>query len=179
MSRSSRRARAHTRRKRLMVALGAGWTLLFATPTPGCAQLGTLLKRRAEEMATRVAADAATGAASRSVVATPRIYFDLGSGRLRPESGPALREAAALLAAHPDLRLVIEGHTDDSGSNTANQGLSEQRAKAVRDALAGSFGADASRLAARGFGSSRPAAANDTPEGRQANRRVELVINQE
>jgi len=80
-----------------------------------------------------------------------------------------------MLAAHAELALTIEGHTDNTGSAAANQTLSEQRAAAVKQYLVAHYGVDAARLDAKGFGASKPVASNDTPEGRQQNRRVELV----
>jgi outer membrane protein OmpA-like peptidoglycan-associated protein len=108
-------------------------------------------------------------------VATQGIYFDTGSDRIRPESTPTLKEIAGMLAEHPELRLSIEGHTDNVGQAAANLSLSDRRAAAVRQALVAQFGVDAARLASKGLGQAKPAAANDTPEGRQQNRRVELV----
>jgi outer membrane protein OmpA-like peptidoglycan-associated protein len=108
-------------------------------------------------------------------VATQGIYFATGSDRIQPESTPTLKEIAAMLAGHPDLSLVIEGHTDDTGAAAANQSLSERRAAAVKAALVELHGVAPDRLSTAGFGASRPAAPNATPEGRQANRRVELV----
>ena len=110
-------------------------------------------------------------------VATQGIYFDTGSDRIRPESTPTLKEIAAMLSEHADLKLTIEGHTDNVGQAAANQALSEQRAEAVRQSLITTFGVDASRLTAKGLGATKPAASNETPEGRQQNRRVELVKN--
>jgi OOP family OmpA-OmpF porin len=108
-------------------------------------------------------------------VATQGILFDTGSDRIRPESTPTLKEIAAMLRAHPELRVRIEGHTDNVGVKAANLALSEQRAAAVRDALVREYGTDASRLESAGLGDSKPAAPNTTSEGRQTNRRVELV----
>jgi OOP family OmpA-OmpF porin len=108
-------------------------------------------------------------------VATQGIYFNVGSDQVKPESGPTLKEIAAMLAEHPTLKLTIEGHTDDQGNAGENQALSERRAVAVKQALVTSFGVDAARLSAKGMGSSKPVASNATPEGRQQNRRVELV----
>jgi outer membrane protein OmpA-like peptidoglycan-associated protein len=112
---------------------------------------------------------------SKGRVATQGIYFDTGSDRVRPESSPTLKEIGAMLQEHADLKLLIEGHTDNSGSAEANQALSEKRAAAVRQALIGNYGIDAARLSAKGLGAAKPVAPNDTPEGRQNNRRVELV----
>jgi outer membrane protein OmpA-like peptidoglycan-associated protein len=108
-------------------------------------------------------------------VATQGIYFDTGSDRIRPESTPTLKEIAAMLNDHSDLKLTIEGHTDNVGSATSNQALSEKRAAAVRQFLIDNYSVDAARLTAKGLGSTKPAGSNDTPEGRQTNRRVELV----
>ena len=108
-------------------------------------------------------------------VATQGIYFDTGSDRIRPESSPTLKEIGVMLKEHPDLKLAIEGHTDNVGAAAANQALSEKRAAAVRQALVEAYQVDAARLQAKGLGQTKPAAPNDTPEGRQSNRRVELV----
>jgi OOP family OmpA-OmpF porin len=110
-------------------------------------------------------------------VATQGIYFDIGSDRLRPESSPTLKEIGAMLAEHPELTLTIEGHTDNVGAAATNMTLSQQRATAVKAALVSSYGADAGRLTAKGLGASKPAAPNTTAEGREQNRRVELVRN--
>lgn len=108
-------------------------------------------------------------------VSTHGILFDVGSDHIRPESTPTLKEIAAMLRDHPDLKLAIEGHTDAQGDPAANQALSERRAEAVKQSLVDSFNIDAARLTNRGFGSSKPVVPNTTPEGRQQNRRVELV----
>jgi OmpA-OmpF porin, OOP family len=106
---------------------------------------------------------------------TRGILFDTNSDRIRPESTPTLREIGEMLRAHPDLRLLVEGHTDGVGQPAANQILSEKRAAAVLHHLITESGIAAARLESRGLGASMPAASNDTPEGRQTNRRVELV----
>ena len=108
-------------------------------------------------------------------VATQGIYFDTGSDRIRPESTPTLKEIGEMLKEHADLKLTIEGHTDNVGNAAANQALAEKRAAAVKAFLVGSYGVDASRLQTAGFGDQKPVAPNTTPEGRQQNRRVELV----
>lgn len=80
-----------------------------------------------------------------------------------------------MLKDHPDLRLSIEGHTDATGNEQHNQELSERRAASVKAFLVSEYGIDGSRLQTKGFGQSKPVADNNTPEGRQQNRRVELV----
>lgn len=108
-------------------------------------------------------------------VTTEGIFFDTGSARIRSESASALGEIAALLREHPDLRLRIEGHTDNAGSASSNQTLSEGRAEAVRDYLVNDEGIGATRLEAHGMGEDHPVADNGTETGRQQNRRVDLV----
>jgi outer membrane protein OmpA-like peptidoglycan-associated protein len=108
-------------------------------------------------------------------VATQGILFATGSDRIRPESTPTLEEIAAMLTAHPDLRLAIEGHTDSDGEDAFNQDLSERRAAAVKAWLVSERGVASDRLDTAGFGESKPAVPNDTAEGKQQNRRVELV----
>ena len=78
-----------------------------------------------------------------------------------------------MLKEHPDLKLVIEGHTDNVGA--ANQALSEKRAAAVRQYLIDNYQVDGARLEANGLGQTKPVGSNDTAEGKQSNRRVELV----
>jgi len=108
-------------------------------------------------------------------VATQGILFDTGSDRIKPESAPTLKEIGAMLTAHPELKLSVEGHTDNMGNAEDNLKLSEARAASVTAVLVKDYGADAARLQAKGMGSSKPAGLNTTAEGRQNNRRVELV----
>ncbi len=106
------------------------------------------------------------------------VLFDFGSYTLKPGAREKLAKISGILLAHPGLTLQIEGHTDSVGSDEFNQQLSERRADSVRDFLAEN-GVSASSITARGFGKTQPVASNDTPEGRQRNRRVELVVNGE
>ena len=108
-------------------------------------------------------------------VVTHGILFDTGSDVIRPESTPTLSDIGRTLQQHEDLRLRIEGHTDDTGTPESNQELSQRRAEAVRVYLMEQFTVAPDRLMAVGMGESTPAAPNDTEEGRQTNRRVELV----
>ena len=102
------------------------------------------------------------------------LQFDSARATLRPGSAAALDQVALLLRQQPQLRLFIIGHTDSSGSDAANQALSQQRAESVRNALVGR-GVAPSRLVPTGVGSSVPVADNATEWGRSRNRRVELV----
>lgn len=112
---------------------------------------------------------------ARGRVATHGILFASGSDQIRPESTPTIKQIAGILKQHPELHLSIEGHTDSVGDEASNRTLAERRAAAVRKLLIDSFGIDGSRLQARGMGECCPVTSNDTPEGRQQNRRVELV----
>jgi OmpA-OmpF porin, OOP family len=103
------------------------------------------------------------------------IFFDTNSDRLRPESEAGLKPIGEMLAKHADMRVAIEGHTDNVGAAAANQALSEKRAAAVKAYLVSKFGVDAARIEAKGFGAAKPVAPNADEAGRQKNRRVELV----
>ena len=109
-------------------------------------------------------------------VATRGIFFDTNSDVIQPESTPTLREIGDMLNAHGDMALVIEGHTDSEGDSDYNLELSERRASAVVRYLVDAYGIASDRLMAEGLGESAPVADNSTPEGRQQNRRVELVV---
>jgi OOP family OmpA-OmpF porin len=113
--------------------------------------------------------------AEKGRVATQGIYFDTGSDAIRQESAPTLKEIGTMLKEHTELKLTIEGHTDNLGKPESNQALSERRAAAVRQYLIDHYQVDGSRLEAKGLGQTKPVGANDTAEGRQQNRRVELV----
>jgi outer membrane protein OmpA-like peptidoglycan-associated protein len=104
------------------------------------------------------------------------VLFDTGSYTLKPGAREKLAKISGIVLAHPGLNLQIEGHTDSVGSDEFNQQLSERRADSVRDFLA-EQGVRGSAISARGFGKTQPVAGNDTAEGRQRNRRVELVVN--
>ncbi len=106
---------------------------------------------------------------------TSDILFDLNSAALRPESRTTLNQLANNFAQYPDNRLVVEGHTDSSGTDAYNQRLSEQRASSVADYLI-DRGVPNRNVVVYGYGEMRPKTSNDTPEGRQLNRRVEIKI---
>ena len=103
------------------------------------------------------------------------VLFETGKYELKPEARERLAKVSGILLAYPTLKVAIEGHTDSVGSDDYNQRLSEQRAEAVRDYFVQqSVSADA--VSAHGLGKAQPVASNDTSEGRQRNRRVELVL---
>jgi outer membrane protein OmpA-like peptidoglycan-associated protein len=106
------------------------------------------------------------------------VLFDTGSYTLRAAAREKLAKISGIVLAHPGLTLQIEGHTDSVGSDDFNQRLSQQRAGSVLDFLA-EQGVPASSMTSHGFGKTQPVASNETTEGRQKNRRVELVVNGE
>ncbi|MFQ6554071.1 OmpA family protein [Aestuariibius insulae] len=110
------------------------------------------------------------------IVTLPQdILFATDSANLRPDLQRDLRALASNLQQYPNTRVNVIGHTDNVGEAAYNQGLSERRARSVANVLINS-GVSSSRIAATGRGESQPVATNLTPEGRQQNRRVEVVI---
>lgn len=102
------------------------------------------------------------------------IRFDSGKATLKPESMGPINRILVLLKKQPDLRFIIEGHTDTDGDNQSNIVLSYQRANTVRDQLI-TMGISSDRLKTKGFGESQPIDSNSTPEGKANNRRVVFV----
>jgi len=102
------------------------------------------------------------------------INFDTGKSTIKPDSQNIIHQIVAMMKDNPDLRIGVEGHTDNVGNPKSNQTLSEDRAKAVVAAIE-KEGIDPKRLSAAGFGQDKPIADNKTEEGRAKNRRVELV----
>jgi outer membrane protein OmpA-like peptidoglycan-associated protein len=103
------------------------------------------------------------------------LLFATGQSTLTTGAREELRRLAVVLLRFPESRVVVQGHTDSSGRAAANRRLSEQRAEAVRTELL-SIGIHPGSVTAVGFGSTRPVAGNDTPDGRARNRRVDLLI---
>jgi len=106
------------------------------------------------------------------------VLFDTGKYSLRPAAREKLAKLAGIVSGHPGLLLAVEGHTDSVGGDEYNQELSEHRSEGVRDYLT-QQGMAASSVTSKGFGKTMPVATNDTADGRQQNRRVELVISGE
>jgi outer membrane protein OmpA-like peptidoglycan-associated protein len=103
------------------------------------------------------------------------ILFDIDKATLRPASQVAIQKMAAVLNKYPDTNILLEGHTDATGSDEHNLNLSRERAQSVANYLA-SLNVNPTRFTIMGYGESQPVATNDTPEGRQFNRRVEVAI---
>jgi len=101
------------------------------------------------------------------------IYFDFGSSEIKEESKPVITEIVSYLNENPDVKIIVEGHTDNVGSESSNQKLSENRAKNVMNKLIDK-GIDKGRLSVKGFGSKQPISDNDTETGRAQNRRVTI-----
>lgn len=105
------------------------------------------------------------------------LLFDSGKHQLKPEALAALNELAQKVATFgPDIRVTVEGHTDSVGSDAANKVLSENRARSVWEYLATKLKLPSSSVTIRGHGEMKPIADNETEEGRQQNRRVDLLI---
>lgn len=109
------------------------------------------------------------------MVNLPDILFDSGKATLRPKAREVLSRIAGILLVVPEYHISVEGHTDSVGRAKANQRLSEERALNVGDYLAEAQ-IPPTLMTVRGFGKSKPVASNDTPAGRQKNRRVEIII---
>ncbi len=103
------------------------------------------------------------------------ITFDVNKADIKPESHGTLKDIATVLQENPGVRVKIVGHTDSDGDDQLNRQLSQRRAESVKTALASQFGIDASRLETEGAGESKPVAANDSPENKAKNRRVEII----
>lgn len=103
------------------------------------------------------------------------LTFDTNSARITKASQAHVNDLIEILKAYPTLQINIQGHTDNTGDMTANKKLSLQRANAVKDALTAA-GVSASRVTAQGYGAEKSVATNDSPEGRQKNRRIDVVV---
>jgi OmpA-OmpF porin, OOP family len=130
-----------------------------------------------KEMKQEVTADASSIADELNKsghIALYGIHFDTGKAAILPDSESLLGEIAKMLKENADVKLSVEGHTDNVGGAAANQALSEKRAQAVVAWLT-AHGVAASRLKAKGWGQSKPVADNGSEDGKAKNRRVELV----
>jgi OmpA-OmpF porin, OOP family len=103
------------------------------------------------------------------------ITFDTNRATIKAESMPQINHIAEVLKAYPKVKIKIGGYTDNTGKEDANQKLSGDRAKAVSKVLV-NIGIASDRVQAEGYGSQHPVASNDNPEGRQKNRRIDVLI---
>lgn len=135
-------------------------------------------QERIETMQKELAKLAETKTTERGFIVTlPGLFFDSGKSVLKAGARNTLARIADQLRINDQLTVIVEGHTDSVGSDELNQALSQKRAAAVHDYLV-SRGLTANRMTVTGLGETTPVATNDTPAGRQQNRRVELVIEQ-
>jgi outer membrane protein OmpA-like peptidoglycan-associated protein len=109
------------------------------------------------------------------ISADERVFFETGKSDIKKEGREALIKIAELLKTRTSAPASIEGHTDNVGTAPANLQLSQRRADAVRDALVAN-GVVAARMKTQGFGASKPIGTNDTADGRQANRRTDILV---
>jgi outer membrane protein OmpA-like peptidoglycan-associated protein len=113
-----------------------------------------------------------------TIMSLSDILFDFGRSNLRREAEINLAKVAVILQQYPEMKILVEGHTDNVGSEEYNLKLSEKRARSVYDFLV-TQGVEPGRMATQGYGMSQPVESNATAEGRQKNRRVDLVIREE
>jgi len=106
------------------------------------------------------------------ITITLYIKFDFDKDMVKPEYHSQIEEVANFLKAYPDKDVDLEGHTDSEGSDAYNLDLSQRRTASVKNVLVETFGIDAARITTEGFGESQPVTTNETPEGREQNRRV-------
>ena len=141
---------------------------------------GAIIGRKMDKQAADLQRDMANAKVERvgegiKITFDSGILFDTNKADLRAASQTDITKMAAVLQKYPDTNVLIEGHTDASGSDAINQPLSERRAQAVASATIAT-GVDGSRITTKGLGSTDPMSDNTTAEGKQANRRVEVAI---
>ena len=110
-----------------------------------------------------------------TVISMSYVLFDIGKSTLPCELKTNLAKVAGILLVYRDSQIIVEGHTDNTGSAEFNQTLSEERAYNVKEFLI-EIGVDENRLSSVGYGLTRPDASNLTKEGRKLNRRVDIIV---
>ena len=141
---------------------------------------GALIGRRMDKQAEELQRDMQNAKVERvgegiKITFDSGILFDVNKSDLRPASMSEIDKMAVVLQKYPDTNVLIEGHTDNSGSDAINQPLSGRRAQAVSNEIQGQ-GVDAARITSTGYGSTQPVGDNTTATGKAANRRVEVAI---
>lgn len=159
-------------RNKIAFAICLGFTLLLAgcatTGSSGSAEMATDSSKRAAVKVTQTPRGAL-------ITSDERILFDTGKATVKSDGKVFIDRVAKILKEKTKADVTIEGYTDNVGSEKANLQLSMNRASAVRSGLI-QAGIDSKRITAKGLGMSQPAASNSTPEGRQANRRTEILV---
>jgi outer membrane protein OmpA-like peptidoglycan-associated protein len=112
---------------------------------------------------------------ARGLVMTSTVLFDFNESVLKPQGEKAVAMMVEVIKLYPKNGISVEGYTDSLGRDSYNQKLSKARAQSVANSLINA-GVDAQRMAISGFGSKKPVASNATEKGREANRRVEVII---
>jgi outer membrane protein OmpA-like peptidoglycan-associated protein len=160
------------------VSKGSVWGVLIGAAVGGAAGnlIGKSMDKQAKELKQAVpTADVERVGEGINLTFDSSLLFPVGSAEISPSYKQDLAAAATVMQKYPDTNILIEGHTDNTGSDAVNQPLSEKRASAVSKYLA-SQGVAAGRLTTKGYGSTQPKVANDTKENQAKNRRVELAI---
>ena len=142
-------------------------TACAKTPAPPVAEM----KKEAESGAAAVAKEM-----FQKGRATINVEFDTNKDKIKPRYHQEIEKFAIVMKNYPDLKVVIEGYTDNTGGEKYNQKLSQRRANSVKNYMVKNFGINESRLTAKGYGLSKPIASNKDKAGRQKNRRVEAAV---
>jgi len=181
---------ANSQQRGTLIGAGAGaaagalagdgnvWAILAGAAIGGTA--GNLIGRHMDEQARELEQAVPTASVDRvdegiNVTFDSSLMFELGSAEINPAYESDLAAAAAVFADYEDTNILVEGHTDNTGSDAINEPLSERRAKAVTAFLVAQ-GISPARLSEKWYGSTQPRFPNDTPENQAKNRRVELAI---
>ncbi len=154
---------------------GGGALIGAATGAIAGGLIGNYMDKQAQELDAIPGADVQRRDDSLLVNFESSLLFDSGKSTLNPGAYDRLRSLARTLNNYPKSRVIIKGHTDAQGGDDTNQRLSEQRSDRVRQFLIAE-GVTSARMEAVGFGETMPITTNDTAEGRQQNRRVEIEI---
>ena len=160
------------------VSKGNIWGILAGAAIGGVA--GNLIGKKMDAQAKELTQAVPTAEVQRvgegiNMTFASGLMFKINSSDLSDEYKDDLASAAEVFVKYPETSIIIEGHTDDSGSDAFNLTLSEKRAKSVADFL-NSKGIDKSRITQKGYGETQPKYANDSEENRQKNRRVEIGV---
>ncbi|MDT8443004.1 MAG: OmpA family protein [Desulfuromonadales bacterium] len=142
------------------------------------AEAALAAEARAKKLEAEVAQLQAIKSERGLVITLGDVLFDTGQAELKGSAMVTISKVANFMRTYPTRTLLVEGFTDSRGSESYNLDLSERRTNSVRSALSAS-GVDVARIAVRGYGESYSVASNETPVGRQLNRRVEVIISDE